>query len=199
MDTLDRLIHFSQPLKTSLWFSTCQKYNMANKREVANHIYCKWNPKLMFHLCNSKQAFRLKTVVWLFLKILLQLMHQTLVRRIWASNHIQGNRDKAKVKVAQSYPTLSDPMFYTVHGILQARTLEWVAFPFSRESSQPRDQTQVPYIEVDSLPTVLWGKQKAKQRSEWPRKPWWCGHSPRARHPGVWSQVRLRKHHYEQS
>ena len=30
-----------------------------------------------------------------------------------------------------------------VHGILQARILEWVAFPFSRGSSQPRDQTQV--------------------------------------------------------
>ena len=32
-----------------------------------------------------------------------------------------------------------DPMDYTVHGILQARMLEWVAFPFSRGSSQPRD------------------------------------------------------------
>ena len=32
---------------------------------------------------------------------------------------------------------------YTVHGILQARILEWVAFPFSRGSSQPRDRTQV--------------------------------------------------------
>ena len=34
-----------------------------------------------------------------------------------------------------------------VHGILQARILEWVAFPFSRGSSQPRDQTQVSRIE----------------------------------------------------
>ena len=34
-------------------------------------------------------------------------------------------------------------MDYTVHGILQARTLEWIAFPFSRGSSQPRDWTQV--------------------------------------------------------
>ena len=48
-----------------------------------------------------------------------------------------------KVKVAQSCQTLHDPMDYTVHGILQARVLEWVAFPFSRGSSQPRDQTQV--------------------------------------------------------
>ena len=44
-----------------------------------------------------------------------------------------------KVKVAQSCPTLCDPMDYTVHGILQARILEWAAFPFSRGSSQPRD------------------------------------------------------------
>ena len=34
-------------------------------------------------------------------------------------------------------------MDYAVHKILQARMLEWVAFPFSKESSQPRDQTQV--------------------------------------------------------
>ena len=37
-------------------------------------------------------------------------------------------------------------MDYTVHGILKARILEWVAFPFSRESSQPRDWTQVSHI-----------------------------------------------------
>ena len=40
------------------------------------------------------------------------------------------------------------PTDYTVHGILQARILEWVAFPFSGGSSQPRDQTQVPHIAV---------------------------------------------------
>ena len=38
---------------------------------------------------------------------------------------------------------LCNLMDYTVHGILQARILEWVAFPFSRGSSQPRDRTQV--------------------------------------------------------
>ena len=51
-----------------------------------------------------------------------------------------------KVKVAQSCLTLCDPMDYTVHGILQARILEWVAFPFSRGSSQSRDRTQVSSI-----------------------------------------------------
>ena len=53
---------------------------------------------------------------------------------------------KVKVKVTQSCPTLCDPIDYTVHGILQARILQWVAFPFSRGSSQPRDQTQVSCI-----------------------------------------------------
>ena len=47
------------------------------------------------------------------------------------------------MKVAQFGPTLCDPMDYTVLGILQSRILEWVAFPFSRGSSQPRNQTQV--------------------------------------------------------
>ena len=50
--------------------------------------------------------------------------------------------------VAQSGPTLCDPMDYSlldssVHGISQARILEWVAMPFSRASSRPRDRTLV--------------------------------------------------------
>ena len=45
-----------------------------------------------------------------------------------------------KVKVVQSCLTFFDPMDYR---IIHARILEWVAVPFSRESSQPRDQTQV--------------------------------------------------------
>ena len=38
------------------------------------------------------------------------------------------------------------PMDYTVHRILQARILEWIPFPFSKGSSQPRDQIQVSHI-----------------------------------------------------
>jgi len=53
---------------------------------------------------------------------------------------------RVKVKVTWLCPTLCDPMDYTVRGILQARILEWIAFPFSRGSSQPRDQTQVSRI-----------------------------------------------------
>ena len=50
------------------------------------------------------------------------------------------------MKVVHLCPTLWDPMGYTVHGILQARILEWVAFPFPKGSSQPRDWTQVSCI-----------------------------------------------------
>ena len=51
----------------------------------------------------------------------------------------------------QSCPTLCNPMDYSlpgfsVHGILQARILEWVAMPSSRGSSQPWDRTQVSYM-----------------------------------------------------
>ena len=52
-----------------------------------------------------------------------------------------------KVLVAQSCLTLQHPMDCTVHGILQARILEWVAISFCRGSSQHRDQTQVSHIE----------------------------------------------------
>ena len=64
------------------------------------------------------------------------------------------------VKVPQSYLTLFDPMDYAVHGILQARTLEWVAFPFSRASSQPKDQTQVSHIAGGLLTSWPQGKPK---------------------------------------
>ena len=51
-----------------------------------------------------------------------------------------------KVKFTQSCLTLCDPMDYIVHGILKARILEWVAFPFSRVSSQPRNPTGISCI-----------------------------------------------------
>ena len=51
-------------------------------------------------------------------------------------------------------------MDYTVHGILQARILEWVAFSFSRGSSHARYQTQSPTLQMDSLPADPQGKPK---------------------------------------
>ena len=54
-------------------------------------------------------------------------------------------------KSLQPYLTFCDPMDhsppgFSVHGISQTRILEWVAIPFSRGSSQPRDWTCIPYV-----------------------------------------------------
>ena len=57
-----------------------------------------------------------------------------------------------EVKVAQLCTTLCDLMDCIVHRILQARILEWVAVPFSRGSSLPRDQSRSPVLQADSLP-----------------------------------------------
>ena len=64
------------------------------------------------------------------------------------------------VKVAQSCPPLCNSMDYIVSAILQARILEWVAFPFSRGSFQPRDRTQVSRIAADFLSAEPQGKPK---------------------------------------
>ena len=70
------------------------------------------------------------------------------------------------VWVAQLCPTLCDPMDCSppgssVHGISQAKILEWVAIPFSRGSSWPSDQTQVSCIESRFFTT--WATRKALQ------------------------------------
>ena len=58
------------------------------------------------------------------------------------------------------FVTLCDPMDYTAHGILQARMLEWVAFPFSRGSPNPGIKPRSPALQVDSLPAEPQGKPK---------------------------------------
>ena len=74
---------------------------------------------------------------------------------IWngaTESDVVSSENKVKVKVPQWCPTLCDPMGYRVHGILQARILEWVAFPFSRGSSQrPRIEPRSPALQADSL------------------------------------------------
>ena len=64
------------------------------------------------------------------------------------------------VLVTQLCPTLCDPTDCnppgsSVHGILQTRILEWVAISFSKGASQTRDQTQVSWLQADSLPESL--------------------------------------------
>ena len=66
-----------------------------------------------------------------------------------------------KAKVTQSCPTLCDLMDYIVHGILQARILEWVAFPYSRDLPNPGIEPRSnPVLHVESLPVEPQGKAK---------------------------------------
>ena len=65
-----------------------------------------------------------------------------------------------KVKVTQSCLTLCEPMDYTVYGILQAKILEWVAFPFSRDLPNPEIEPRFPALQADSLTAEPPGKPK---------------------------------------
>ena len=76
----------------------------------------------------------------------------------------RNNSWKSESEVARSCPTLCDPVDCSppgssVHGIFQARILEWVAISFSRGSSQPRDRTQVSRIAGRHL--NLWATRQA--------------------------------------
>ena len=62
------------------------------------------------------------------------------------------------VKVAQSCPTLGDPLDYTVHGIFQARILVWVAIPSPGDLPDPGIEPGSPELQVDSLPSEPPGK-----------------------------------------
>ena len=71
-----------------------------------------------------------------------------------------------KVKVAQSCLTLCDPMDYTARGSLQARILEWVGVPFSRDLPNPGIKPRSPALQVDSLPAEPPVKPKNKRVSQ---------------------------------
>ena len=82
--------------------------------------------------------------------------------------------NKVKVLVTQSCPTLCDPMDcsppgFSIHGILQERILEWIAIPFSRESSWPRDWTQV--FCIASRFFAVWATREAQSVKSWTSKP----------------------------
>ena len=98
------------------------------------------------------------------------------VSRLWKPGHLarwvrgirkdsgEFSRGSREIKWNwKSYPTLCDPMDW-VHGILQVRIPEWVAFPFSRGSSQLRDQTQVSRITGGFFTT--WATRKAAKDND---------------------------------
>ena len=80
----------------------------------------------------------------------------------WPRNDVQSLSPlvigKVEMLVAQLCLTLCDPMDCilpgsSVHGILQARILEWVAIPFSRGSFRPRIKPEASILQADSLPS----------------------------------------------
>ena len=92
-----------------------------------------------------------------------------------------------KVKESESRSVVSyslQPMDYTVQGILQARILEWVAFPFSERYSQPRDWIQVSHIAGGFF--TSWATREAQEyQREWVAYPF----SSRSSWPRNWTRV----------
>ena len=79
----------------------------------------------------------------------------------------------------------SSPPGSSVRGISQARLLEWVAIPFSRGSSRPRDQTHVSCLADGLFTTESPGKLPGTIRLDSP-EPWWAAVASKAGVAGVW-------------
>ena len=99
------------------------------------------------------QVFILFLFSWMMIRAssIWELLKRTPVPLIWIPSSPPLSTPSSEVKVAQSCLTLCNPMDCSppgssVHGLLQARILEWVDIHFSRRSSQPRDQTWVSHI-----------------------------------------------------
>ena len=86
-------------------------------------------------------------------------VHVSFWIRVSSDIYVQG-WDCWKVKVAQSCPTLWNPKDCVVHGILQARILKWVAFPFSGDLPNLGIELRSPTLQADSLPAEPQRKPK---------------------------------------
>ena len=85
--------------------------------------------------------------VWVFFFFFFSLSLERMITQL----NLNSVKERKWKKVAQSCPTLCDPMDYSlpgssIHGIFQARILEWIAISFCRRSSRPRDSTQISRI-----------------------------------------------------
>ena len=87
---------------------------------------------------------------------------ETVANFIFLGSKITADGD-CNHEVTQSCPTLWDPMDYTVRGILHARILEWVAFPFSSGSFWPRNRTGVSCIACEFF--TNWATKEAQNQS----------------------------------
>ena len=139
---------------------------------------------LTFVLCSA-----LLFVFWYFhlcclISLLLLSRRQILSHSMFMDGQAQTDQCVLYAKSLQSCPTLCDamdcsPPGSSVHGIFQARILEWVAMPSSRGSSQPRDPTRNPHLlhlhwQAGSLPLGTWEAPSFYQNTRVPCVPIVC-------------------------
>ena len=128
--------------------TTVQKHQFFSHALKTTFLYA-WNKGLLL------RGKALLAAALVFIDIMINLKTETGIifsplgklNESKTSHRLTGRRCGARA-VSQSCPTLCDPMDCSppgssVHGLLQARTLEWVAMPSSRGSSRPRDRTHV--------------------------------------------------------
>ena len=144
------------------WKDKCQAVlSKQGKLQISIHIM-----SLYFVKKKKKRRIKINTIKWISMltctenswKKYIQLQK---ICKAWVSEWVS--------EVAQSCPTLCYPVDCSppgssVHGILQARILEWVAISFSRGSSRPRSPT----LQADALPSELKGLEAIKWT--WPIK-----------------------------
>ena len=125
---------------------------------------------------NYQQEWVIKVglLIWSVYVFLLTVTRMSIAQNMLDSAHKRiifyecwNNRFKVflESEVAQSCPTLCNPMDCSpsgssVHGIFQARVLEWIAISFSRESSRPRNRTQVSHIAGSHF--TVWATREAQ-------------------------------------
>ena len=105
--------------------------------EILIHLFSSWNKhffSVMFWVINM--LYWPHHLYFINSTLPCSMKNQSICKRMKAM----------KVKVAQLCPTLCNRMHSTVHGIFQARILEWVAYPFSSRSSWPRSRTRVSWV-----------------------------------------------------
>ena len=111
-----------------------------------------WTQHLASCMAHTKHQYVFVELNWIWITgfhslALRDFDHNILLKQ---KNHqiikLEATREISPFSARDDIPTLCDPMDYPVHGNLQAKILDWVAFPFSRGSFQSRDQTQVSCI-----------------------------------------------------
>ena len=150
------------------WHIECSTFTASSLRILNGSagILSPWGRKesdmtewLHFHFSLSAEIPSLPLALFIVMlpKQLIEHCESTILQfrkeKLYQSRLSEGTRGyfESESEVSQSCPTLCDPTDcslpgFSVHGIFQARVLEWVAISFSRGSSRPRDWTWVSQI-----------------------------------------------------